>query len=479
MFERFWKQWKKSEEPKGLCSLGTDPLTLHQCYEGILGTGGVGSGKTTSWFADIARGLLNAEAGGVVLTAKLDEAERWLNYAKQTRRSGDVRLIQPGSGYCCDPLLVEMTASGGTVESAAQMLDPILEMSNRSAGGSERFWQDYTQRTTRMIIRALWLAKEPVTLPNCYRFFTGAPKSTRQMGDPRWKEKNFHFECMMKANDRQDVTDAEVRLAVDFWLNEWPTLNSRTKSCIHSMVLSVFDKFVAEPVRSLIDGPQNIHPSDPQKGKLLIINMPVLQWREMGQFFQCMWKISFTRETLRRPVDGDIRPVFLWADEAALFAMPQVDYVTQAVARQSKMICVNILQNLPGLFSALGGGSRAQHEAMGWIANHVTKLIFSNSCSVTNDIWSKVLGTSVHRMTTTNVPRGDFDYIGNMTGTRRSQASVSQAEQWMPDVKPVDFTTLMKGGADNDFNVECYAFQGGRKFSNGKTWVRAKTKQIF
>src|SRR5687767_4369623 len=89
--------WFKSEDLAAAC----DPIGLRQglvnlspvdCWrlqdaaEGAIIFGATGSGKTTGSGEAIAKSFLRAGCGGLVLTAKVDEAKLWERYCRETGR---------------------------------------------------------------------------------------------------------------------------------------------------------------------------------------------------------------------------------------------------------------------------------------------------------------------------------------------------------------------------------------------------------
>jgi hypothetical protein len=60
------------------------------------------------------------------------------------------------------------------------------------------------------------------------------------------------------------------------------------------------------------------------------------------------------------------------------------------------------------------------------------------------------------------------------------KVSVTMNDQWLPDVRPEEFTKLRKGGRENANEVDCYVFQGGRRFrGNGnRTWIKVTFRQF-
>ena len=217
----------------------------------------------------------------------------------------------------------------------------------------------------------------------------------------------------------------------------------------------------------------NPAPQDVLDGKIVVVDLPVLKYREPGQFVQIIWKLLTQRAALRRETPD--RDVCLWMDEAQLTAIPSVDSAVQAVARKHKLIQCAITQNLPLLVSVL----KNREDAISWISNLQTKFIFANGDKDTNDYFSALLGQSKQFLASTSVSNKPFDWLADSMGLSQEGGSYSCTEHLLPDVRPEAFTKLRKGGFENNLIVDCYVFQGGRKFSsNGKTWVKSTFTQM-
>ena len=100
-------------------------------------------------------------------------------------------------------------------------------------------------------------------------------------------------------------------------------------------------------------------------------SMPVLKYREPGQFVQIVWKLA--APSGRRSPQNPERDIILWADEAQLHALP-TDSGVQAVARKHKLVQVAITQNLAIVVLRL----KNRDDAIAWMSNLQTKFMFAN-----------------------------------------------------------------------------------------------------
>lgn len=420
--------------------------------------------------------------GICVLTAKPDEPERWQRYCREAGR--ECILFGPHSGHCCDLLNYELAHGEASVESAAQLLDILVEVSSRSAGGrgDEQFWKLFAQKIFRRAIATIWLATGHCSLSDMYRLIVSAPESPDQVKDDSWRNRSYCAECLTQGGTRMPSHPAmqhDFQLCGDFWLVEWPGLSDKTRSVGHTMTTNVLDKFLSGPVARMVSGgTSNLTPDHVLNGAVVVLDMPVLRWHEPGQFFQVIFKTLVQRAALRRK--NPTRPVCLWVDEAHFFVVPETDCMAQTVARQAKLISVVLTQNLPMLYAAMGGDDKARRLVDGWIANHSTKVICSNACKETNEYCSQLLGQSKQLLMNGSSQYGHYDLVGDVFGDAGVKVTGGFSEQWREDVPAGAFTKLCKGGPP-DNQVEAYLFQGGRRYpeNRNRTWVKTVFPQRF
>ena len=126
-----------------------------------------------------------------------------------------------------------------------------------------------------------------------------------------------------------------------------------------------------------------------ERGTILVIDLPVKEFGEVGLFSQVLWKIAFQRAMERRSLKGSPRPVFLWADEAQYFVTSPNDMQFQTTCRSAGVATVFLSQNVSNFYAALGNGERGKAEADSIFANLNTKIFHANGDPVTNE-WAVV-----------------------------------------------------------------------------------------
>jgi TraM recognition site of TraD and TraG len=296
---------------------------------------------------------------------------------------------------------------------------------------------------------------------------TSMPATKAEITTPEFAN-SFCGKCLQASGAKG--TNPDVDLAADYIMEGWPRMGDRTQGNVLANTRNCLGRFMHGQIRELVgSGVTNCSPQDVLEGKIVVVDLPVLKYREPGQFVQVVWKLAVQRAALRRQTPD--RDVVLWADEAQLHALP-TDSGVQAVARKHRLVQVAITQNLPLLFSVM----KNRDDAIAWISNLQTKFIFANGDKETNEYFSALLGQSIQFLSTASGNNMPFDLAADMLGLP-VQGNYSCTEHFLPDVRPEAFTRLRKGGRENNFVVDAYVFQGGRKFSNGKTWVKGSFEQ--
>lgn len=474
-----WQMGRYSVPPLLTLSSG-DEIALHQIYEGALIVGATGSGKTSGPGDALARALLREGAGFLVLCAKPDECARWGRLCQEAGRGADLRRIGPGSPLKCDILNYTLSHPDSSVEDAAQLLDTLVDVANRKgAQGDEQFWLLFLQRIIRQMISLVWLGKQRASISDLYRVITSAPSSPEEVGSAEWRRSSFCAECLFDAAAKAEVLpQQDLGLCASFFTQEWPRLSEKTRSIGYTMATNILEKFLTGPVAEVVSsGVTNFTPDEIADGRVVVLDMPYLKWRDPGRFMQIMFKLLVQRSVLRRDASGDAKPVVIWQDEAQLFLTEQ-DIEVQTVARQSRLVNVVLTQSLPVMQEALGGGQRAEQQVQALIGNLQTKFVCQQSDTATNEFFSALLGKSKHLFMNGSMPTGDYDFVGDMFGIQPEQrGSAGFSEQWHPDVPPETFTHLRKGGTQSGLIVDAICFMGGKRLSNGKTWVKASFRQ--
>ena len=106
------------------------PWRIRDALEGTAILGDTGSGKTSGSGKAMARAMLNAGFGGLVLCKKIDESKDWIRLAEECGRQEQLMIVNPRSGWRFNFLDYSFRRRGegaGFVENAVQLFMSVIE----------------------------------------------------------------------------------------------------------------------------------------------------------------------------------------------------------------------------------------------------------------------------------------------------------------------------------------------------------------
>lgn len=464
-----------------------DPWRLVDAFEGTLVLGATGSGKSSGSGRALALSFLGAGFGGLVLTAKKDEPALWESYCREAGRQGDLLVFGPDRPLRYNFIDHELKRKGdgaGLTENIVNLFSAVLEIAERQGGQGGREDEGYWRRANRQLCRnsvdLLILALGALSIPDLYRLVVSAPTSPQQVCSDAWRKTSFCYQCLEAADAaaKSPRQASDYTIVADYFLLEYPGLSDKTRSVIVSTFTSMIDVLNRGVLRELFCGETNVSPEAIEDGKILVVDLPVKEFNEVGVFAQVLWKYAFQRSIERRDVRKNPRPAFYWADEAQYF-VTSYDMQFQTTARASRVATVLLSQNLSNFYAALGGGEKGKAEADSLVANLNTKIFHANGDPVTNEWASSLIGRTRQFFVNTSESYQPEDWLAVASGVRQQPSTTSGvSESYEFEVQPSAFTTLRKGGEANGGLVDGIVFQGGRRFdSTGRTWMRVTFQQ--
>lgn len=429
------------------------PWTIRHACEGTAVFGATGSGKTSGSGRQLAHAMLGAGFGGLVLCAKPDEADRWCGWAKECGRSGDVRLFGADTGFGFNFLDHELNRHGlgaGISENAVSIL---MQCAERSGGGrsEDGIWEQAARQWYRNAFDLLRIAGEPVTISILHKMVTDAKELAKVL-------------ALSAARTGLGGRDQHDREAVGrYFKGEWTTMAERTQASVRMNITAILDPLARGIGHELFCRYTTLTPEEARAGAILVIDLPVKVYGELGRFAGIIWKYLFQCAAERQVVDDKTRPLFLFADEAQFFITSK-DAEFQTTARSSRTATVFLTQNFPNLLAELGGEGRGKARVDSLMGNLQTKLFHQNSDPETNRWAAEILTKGMQTRSSTNA---GFSFGSGGGGSGGS----SEQELIDYEVQPREFLKLAKGGPEYDALVTAVLFQGGRTFPNGKHWV--------
>jgi hypothetical protein len=449
---------------------------LADAQTGVCVFGATGSGKTSGPAKHLAYGYLAADFGGLVLCAKKEERRQWQQWAAEAGREKDLVIVNSTGKWRFNFLEWEASRpeeGGGLTINIVALLDEIAGAIAHSAGkaegtgGDNKFWEDALHHMNTNLVDLPLFAGLRVSLPLMRSILSTAPQSLEQIDDPKWREKSVCWATLDEADKSTLKAGDEVRADFEecrnYWLQDYPVLSEKTRSIISLSFSMLVRPFITRPLRKLFSTDTNIRPEDAFAGKIIIIDLPVQEFRLAGRVANLAWKYCFQVAVLRRtqPTKPDtyLRPVFLWADEAHNF-VSNFDAEYQAVARSAGGCTVYLTQNRESYRRVLGNA-----DAVDSLLGNLQAKLFCQNSGETNEWAAKLLGERWINVTSTNVGHARTEDIHAHGGNQTS--GVTRSEQRRYFVEPARFTTLKRGGAAHNFQVQSIVYNGGHLFPTG------------
>jgi hypothetical protein len=476
--------WDESEPLLHFGHPLVDRFLIRHSLSGCAIFGTTGSGKTSGSGAALARAYLRAGYGALVLCVKPDEAALWQQYATETGRENDLILFGNDSRWTFNFLDYEARRPGvgsGLTENLIQLFVEIASIGNGEVAGGKAddpFWDRAMRSLIRNLIDLLTLAKQPVTLPLMFEVLRSAPLELSRVTLRSWQTGTFCGRLLADAGKQTEGTAAEpdYEQVSAYWTREFPAMPDKTRGSVIELFRTMAECLMRGKMRTLFcEGKSTVIPEHTMAGKILIVDLPVKVWGEVGRYAGVLWKYCFQKAIERRTDNGNgqARPVTLWADECQFFSS-KYDFLFQTTARSSRVATVYLTQSMSGLMAALGGESNGKARVEALLANLDTKIFHANSDRETNQ-WAADEICKVRQQFRGRSVSNSWSMDSG--GTCNTSSSVN--EQMEYEVQPRVFTMLKKGGAENNRLVQAVIFQTGRTWSNGRTWLFTSFMQDF
>ena len=455
-----------------------DTFTVRSATEGFHAYGGNGRGKTSGPGQAFAKAYMRAGFGGIALTAKADECALIGRYARETGREDDVIVFSPEERWRFNFLAYEQRRprGGGLTENIVKLFTTVIEAGDRGeAGGGkhDRYWKNALQQLLRNGIDLPLLARphENLSVARLNEIISSAPRSLDMLDSEHWQKTSLCYRMLEEALAREDLTEIQKRdldLTGKFWLNEFPQLPFETRGSIISTFTTTADVFLRGPIGELFSTGLNVVPELTHEGAILIIDLPVKLYGQVGIFSQILMKYVWQQAAERRDLSRTHRPIFIWADESHNFVNEQ-DVLFQTTARSTARACtVYMTQTRPNYLWALGGedkGAALTDSLMGVLQTHC---FCGNSDPATNAWAASYFAKGWQQRSQSGVSHNQ--------GNQGSNAGFSDSLEH--HVREEEFQTLPRGGTEYGLQVGAIIGQGGRIFkATGQTHLRTLFRQ--
>lgn len=475
---------------------GRSDWTVRDAIEGLQIFGATGSGKTSGSGRAIATSFLKLGFGGLVLTSKPDEVQNWVDYFEQVNRPlTDLIILEPQGrkprGYLMprsrlqnQPLSrqhfrhainlidYEFCEGGGLTPNVVSLLLNAVSVGNNGGTGADPFWHEALRELLTHAIDLVSKGTQVLTgtsrihIEDIIDVVRSAPYRREEAFSESWRDpkKSRCWELLNAVEGwaaNADGKDPGLRDMVQtghYWLSAFPALADRTRSIVVSSLTGKVSGLIRSPLCEFLceKTDDDARPEVTHRGKVIVLNIPVKLYGEVGRIAQILYKTIWQRATERRIESiqsglADWKPVFLWADESQYFVAPE-DMLYQQTARSAFASTVYLTQSISNYYAELGGRSGAATvDAL--LGNLQTKIFHANGDAATNQ-WAERIFGSYMAPTLSSV-------IQSAPPTHsQSGSSSTLGETWQPRVPAARFTLLPKGGPPRHL-VRGIVFQPG------------------
>jgi hypothetical protein len=377
-----------------------------------------------------------------------------------------------------------------------QVLKTVIRAGEEKSKGKsdDAFWENALDMLISNVIDLNKLAYGTISIQEIYDIVQTAPAAADQVTKATIEESPKAFykaynTARLKIRDlvktlketlpenEQALSEAEItnklpearlfKMLDQFFLTSFKGLSEKTRSIIDYSFSGFLFKLLREPVYSLFCRyASNVRPEDSIQGKIILLNIPVKLYHEVGRDSQIMFKYIWQRAMEKRDVTINPRPVFLWADEAQHF-LHEYDAEYQATARSSRIATVYISQNLPNYFAAMGGES-GTYKVKSFLGTLATKLFHANADMETNEYASELVGDAYFEDLSDSVTIAD-----NFSSTKNKGLILERI------LRPESFVRLKTGGPKNNYIVEAVIHKQGDPFHTNSNHAKVYFSQKF
>jgi hypothetical protein len=446
----------------------TDHLCMRDFVEGTLIAGAPGSGKTTGPGKNTAYGFLETpDMGGLVLTAKAEETQNWIDYAKACGRTKDLIVFNAESGLCFDPLHYEWTRPGrgaGDLESIIDFFSTLVSIGKKEIGhGHDPFWERGNEQVMRNCIKLLDLAQDPISIASVDRVIKSLPTRPGEHEETAWQNQSYCAQLVNAIKTRRATLTpdqwSDLDFATQYIFNKWPNFDERPRSSLEMTWSGMADKFLFNPFNRLFcSGKCDFTPEDTtHRGKIVICDFPLLEYgHETGRTINVILKLIFQRAWLRRKLSESRNPVFLWQDEFQYFVTRR-DNFFQQTCRGSRVAVVCLTQNILNLSEELGEDQPGS-KTKSFLGNLAIKIFHQQNETETCNYAADQIGKH-------------YVYLDNYTAggdSHQTHANVGGHKQLVHIIEPIEFTRLIKPDGNNPL-AQAIVYQSGKPFNATKT----------
>jgi type IV secretory pathway TraG/TraD family ATPase VirD4 len=394
------------------------------------------------------------------------DVELLCGMAREADRDNSVVMVGPSHGLGFNLLRYEMTAShranatGDLASNVAALFSAAAELAlpRRDGKHGEQIWRQAVESLVRHSVTIVFGATGDLRLDEIVEVVRSAPQSAAQLKDASWRRESLCIQLLDRAIQRKP-TNRNLGLARDYFLSEFPSYPPDTKnSVLFTFGAGCADLFLRDPLHSMFFGATDYTPEILLEGAILVVDCPVLEYREVGKVANGLLRICTQRVLERRACHPSKRPVAIIWDEAQKTLLPS-DVAFQDTARSAMCATVAAVQHIPAIRDAVG-----PELAATFLGNLRSKVFFQSNEPETGDYMRRLCGSKEVKQATQNYGSG------GQKGS--SETPVTK------DALPAHATHNLKtGGEDNRHKVTGFLIVGSKRMRHGEPYQKIAINQ--
>lgn len=392
-------------------------------YQNILITGTIGSGKTSCAMYPFTKQLISYKSnsfsekiGMLILDVKGNFYKQVIDFCRSANRLDDLVVLEIGGKFTYNPL--DKPNLKPSVLSSR--LKTILTLFSPQT--SESYWLDKAEQVLTESIKLCRLYNEN------YVDFLELHKIINDSN--YFNEKIEILKAKFLNHELSYESTYNLHSALNFFQNEFKTLDSRVLSILKSEITRMTSTFISE-----YDISQTFCPTKDrvnffgfkevlEKGKIVVLNMNISEYKNLAKIIAAYLKIDFQTEILMTLSSGNIRRSAFICDEYHEY-VTETDSAFFAQGREAKSINIVATQSYTSILNTLKNESATKVV----LQNLVNKLWFRNDDIFTIETAQKQIGkedkTRISKSISENAQRTSYNYLTNSLNSENSSLSES------------------------------------------------------
>lgn len=393
-------------------------------FQNILVTGTIGSGKTSSFMYPITKQLIefesnniNKKLGLLILDVKGNYYAQVKKYAKNCGRENDLIIIELGGNVKYNPLHKPNLKPSVL----ANRLKTILTLF--SPNNSESYWLDKAEQVLTECIKLCRLYN------NNYVTFMEIHKLINMPNYYLDKISGLRESFQKNMFSNEQIYD--LKTSLDFFENEFHSLDSRVLSILKSEITRITNTFISDyDVINTFSPPQHLLNFTGFKqlideGKIVVLNMNISEYRNLSKIIATYLKLDFQTEVMSQLSHNGPKRITAFISDEFHEYVSSIDSDFFAQSREAKCINIVATQSYTSLQNSLKDPSCVKVI----VQNLINKIWFRTDDMLTIEDAQKQIGreekTRISNTISENSKTTKFNYFTNSLNSTDSNLSES------------------------------------------------------